>query len=275
MHIIDIHTHIGRWNDANDFNEKDLFNVLDKNAVEYFCVSNLSGMASNPDSPDGKPYLDEIEANEKLLKKFKHFPQALLFAVCEPVHGNPKNIKLILGKHKGKFAGLKLHSEASKLPADSELYDPYMEIAKEFDLPCLFHVGDIKSLYSNPYQIYNLAQRHPDVRVILGHLSCGDLESKIEAIKIMFESVQKNNCKLYCDTSWNGTSIITAMIKNIPIDRIMFGSDAPLNMMRDPYKYNEVANLYIETIEKEYPEYSQQIIQKIFYTNAKEFFKIK
>lgn len=275
MQIFDIHTHIGRWDVDTSFTEKDLLNVLGQNGVGYFGVSHLSAMGLNHATPDKKTFLSELEANEKLFKTFRSLPQALLFAVCEPVHGSPKNIKLLLGKYKGKFKGLKFHSEANQIPADSELYDPYMEIAKEFDLPCLFHSGDLTSPYSSPELIYRIAQRHPDVRVILGHLSNGDVNSKIRAIEIMWESVKNNNCKLYCDTSWNGPVVLINLIKNIPIDRIMFGSDSPMVNMKDPHSYNFMVNSYIHSIEEEFPDRAQELIQKIFYTNAKEFFNIK
>ncbi len=275
MYIFDAHTHIGRWDVNSNFTEKDLFNVLNQNNVEYFCISNLSAMGIDPNKPDRTPFLNEIDANEKLLKKFKSFPQAVILAVCEPVHGSAKNIKLLLGKHKGKFKGLKFHSEANQVPADSELYDPYMEIAKEFDLPCLFHSGDLTSPYSSPELIYNIAKRHPDVKVIMGHLSSGVLESKIRAIEIMWESVQKNNCKLYCDTSWNAAIVVINLIKNIPIERIMFGSDSPMANMLNPSSYNFYVNSVMQAIEDEFPSNAQELIQKVFCTNAKELFKVK
>lgn len=273
--IIDIHTHIGRWNPNTKFSKEDLLNVLSQNGVEYFGVSNLDGIGIDPNKPDITPYHDEISANKKLLKTFKDIKQALLFAVCEPRHGNPKNIKLLLHQNKNKFVGLKFHSEANQVPANSELYDGYLELAKEFDLPCLFHSGDASSPYSSAELIYQLAQRHPDVKIILGHLSNGHKESKIKALQIMHESIQKNNCKLYCDISWCEVDILFALINNIPLDRIMFGSDAPMVNMKDPGIYNWFANNSINMIKANFAGNSEEIIAKIFYGNAKEFFKLK
>lgn len=277
MFIFDAHTHIGRWDENTNFTKEDLLNVLDKNGVEYFCVSNLDGMGIDYSKPDMKPFLGEREANEKLLKTFKYFPQALLYAICEPKHGNPKNIKLLLYKNKGKFVGLKFHSEANQIPANSELYDPYLEIAKEFDLPCLFHSGDLKSPYSSPELIYQLAQRHPDVKIILGHISNGDLESKIRGIEILYESIHKKNCQLYGDFSWCGHALLTEIIKIFSnnIDRIMFGSDSPMVNMIDVNCYNYFVSSSMAAIETYFPDRAEELIQKIFCTNAKNLFKIK
>jgi len=276
--LFDAHTHIGKWDTGeNSFSREDLFDVLDKNAVEYFVVSNLNGIGIDSSKPDFTPFLPEKEANEELIRTFSHFPQAVLLAVCEPRHGSPRALEYLLKKHPGKFAGLKFHSEANRIPANSELYDGYMEIAKKHDLPCLFHSGSIKSAYSSPELIYELAQRHPEVRVILGHLSCGDLDSKIKAVEIMWESICQNNSQLYADFSWCQWNVLIEMIKIFAnnLDRIMFGSDAPMGNMRDPEMYNAFANSLMDKIEETFPDCGDELIQLLFYENAKSLFKIR
>lgn len=273
--VFDIHTHIGRWDLNNKFSSEDLLNVLNRNSVEYFCVSNLDGIGIDPTKPDRMPFYDETSANKKLLKAFKDCKQALLLAVCEPRHGNPQNIKLLLHRNKNKFVGLKFHPEANQIPANSELYDDYLQLAKEFNLPCLFHSGDTSSHYSSPELIYQLAKRHPEVRIILGHLSNGRKESKVRALQIMYESIKEKNCKLYCDISWCEADILFGLINNIPIDRIMFGSDAPMVNMKEPAAYNWFINNFINMIKANFPSKADILIEKIFNENAKEFFKIK
>ena len=49
MGIIDIHTHIGKWDEGNDFSITDLCSVMGQNNVDYFIVSNLDGMGRKPD----------------------------------------------------------------------------------------------------------------------------------------------------------------------------------------------------------------------------------
>lgn len=277
MGIIDIHTHIGRWDVNTDFSVTQLFNVMGKNPVDYFIVSNLSGMGIDPSKEGHAPFLDEKEANKKLYKAFSDYPKALLYAVCEPRHGNAQNIREILTKYKKKFVGLKFHPEANQVPANSELYDPYMKLAKEFDLPCLFHSGAVGSP-SSPELIYELAQRHPDVRVILGHLSAGDVESKIRAIEIMAESVVKNNSQLYCDISFCGGEVTTTLMKSLSnnFDRVLFGSDCPMVNMGDPNMYAHfVNNFVVLPIQQQFPEQADKLIYLIFIGNAKKLFKIK
>lgn len=276
MGIIDIHTHIGRWDDNNNFSVMDLCNVMRQNKVDYFMVSNLDAMGVKP---DGTTFLDEKEANEKLLKAFKSIPQALLYAICNPSAGSPDSLRYLLTrKHKNKFIALKIHSEANQIPANSEIYDGYMKLAKDLDIPCLFHSGDLTSPYSSPELIYELAQRHPDVKVILGHLSAGSPESKLRAIDIIKESVEKNNSKLYCDISFCGPDSTIGLIQALPanIERILFGSDCPMVNMRDPHVYGSFLNNFVAIpVTQVFGPQSEDILYRILVGNAKKLFKIK
>jgi predicted TIM-barrel fold metal-dependent hydrolase len=101
-----------------------------------------------------------------------------------------------------EFVGLKFHPECMKLPADSEKYDKYLELAQEFNKPCLYHSGHIKSRFSSPKLIYKKAQEFPTVPIILGHLSTGPKQSHIEAIDILLDSIESNKANLYVDISW-------------------------------------------------------------------------
>lgn len=56
--------------------------------------------------------------------------------------------------------------------------------------------------YSRPDQIYELAKRHKDVPVILGHMGGNTGNNTKAAVDIMVESIENNSAKLYADISW-------------------------------------------------------------------------
>lgn len=277
MGIIDIHTHIGKWSESVNFVESDLLNVMQQNRVDYFIVSNLSGIGFDPSNENRQPYLDEVEANKEVYLAFKDNPSAFLYAICNPLHGSAENIRTFLKQHRKKFVGLKFHPQMTQLPANSNLYDDYMVMAKEFDIPCLFHCDSLMFPYSNPNVIYELAKRHPDVKVILGHLSTGGVDSKIRAIEVMLESIATGNSQIYCDVSFCQKEVIVQLIKCLPnnLDRILFGSDCPIANMREPESYARfVFDFIIEPVRKEFGNVADDILFHLLIGNAEKLFRI-
>lgn len=277
MKIIDAHTHIGSWScEGSYFTKESLMGIIDSNNVDFFCVSNLDCIDIDISKQGRRPFFDEKEGNLKLIEQFKDEPKAKLLLVCEPKYGNPQNIKEILDKYPGKISGLKFHPEWHTIPCNDSAYDAYMQIANEYDLPVLVHSGHIESSYSSPVLIYDLAKRFPSVPVILGHLSTGGLSSKKEAVKIIKKSIENKNAILYTDISWCDKQSIISLISKLSygINRIMFGTDAPLGNYINPDEYGAFVSSVKSTIEENFPDRAQSIIERVFYLNAKELFKI-
>lgn len=275
MKIIDMHTHVGSWQPENKYFDVDsLLHSFQKVDVEYFCVSNLDVI----DSKYGTdvPIEDEINGNEKLFKLFEDEPRARFLLVCEPRYGNSSNIEFLIEKYKNKISGLKFHPECHKTPANSMLYHPYMELARKYKLPCLFHSGHVKSPYSSPKLIYELAKSYPDVSVILGHLSTGGLSSHKVALKALNASIKTNNSKLFADISWVDIPSIIYAIKSLSpcYDRLMFASDAPLGIYSNQDNYMAFIQAIKEAVELEF-ENKEEILNKLFFQNAKNLFKIE
>ena len=119
---------------------------------------------------------------------------------------------------------LKLMAAAHGYRLNSACVDPVMEVAASLDLPATIHSGSPVSGCSPEY-IAALAQRHPDVKIIMDHM--GYREWTGLAVQAAVE-----NANIYL-----GTTLIAAAepisIKNIvrhgPIgaDRIVFGTNSP------------------------------------------------
>lgn len=246
--IVDSHVHFGKslW---GDFSPEMLIDLINEE-IDYAICSNLEGI----DSPNFK---NELECNLEMLEVSKKFSKLKPLIVCQPnLTEDPNIVRFLLEKHP-EFIGLKLHPECMKLPADSEKYDKYLELAREFKKPCLYHSGHIKSRFSSPNLIYKKAQEFPDVPIILGHLSTGPKQSHIEALEILLDSIENNRATLYVDISWidfafeklnenyEDTLMLINALKNTSkgdfTHRILWASDCPVgkfNQTKESYSTN-------------------------------------
>ena len=246
--IIDSHVHIGN-SEWGNFTPEYLINIIKE--ADYAVCSNLNGI----DSTAG--ICDEYECNTEMLEVAKRYPKLKPLAVCQPnTTENNCVIRNLLENHP-EFVGLKIHPESMRLPADSDKYNKYLELAREFKKPCLYHSGHIKSRFSSPVLIYKKAQEFPEVPVILGHLSTGPKDCHKMAIEILLDAVENDRANLYVDVSWidfaferlnesmeDTLLLIESLRKTRKGDqtyRILWGSDAPVgefNHSRESYLKN-------------------------------------
>ena len=276
--IIDSHIHVGKslW---GDFSPEYLMNIIN-DTVDYAICSNLEGI----DSPVFK---DELDCNIDLLEIVKKYPKLKPLIVCQPnMSENADAVRALLEKYP-EFIGLKMHPECMKLPADSEKYNKYLELARIFHKPCLYHSGHIKSRFSSPSLIYKKAQEFPTVPIILGHLSTGPKQSHIEAINILLDSIENNRANLYVDVSWidfafeelnetyEDTIMLINALKNTTkgdfTHKILWASDCPVgkfNQSKESYQKN------LEIFKQRILEYfkDETLLSNILANNARKLY---
>lgn len=297
--IIDSHVHIGNWSEngvQRDYtNDIDVFikSTLDNgDTVEKVLVSNLDCMTRK----DGGFYSDETVGNKRLLELAAKNPKIAPLATCQPGYGDVENIRKLIRENPDKFVGFKFHPEQLNIPVSDSRYQAYMEFAKEMNLPCLFHSArslDVTypdggigkaSVLSNPEQIYELAKRNKDVKVVMAHWG-GDGEANIDiTTRCIVDSIKKKDAKLYADISWvdcdnpqkpNIKRIIEQLKSENGLDRILFGTDAPLGRFGSKQEYEKTINDIKSMIRREFSSEAEDIIDKIFYSNAKKVFLSK
>lgn len=297
--IIDAHVHVGNWSEnglARDYtNDVDVFikSALDNgDTIETVIVSNLDCMTRK----DGGFYSDETVGNKRLLELAAKNPKIAPLATCQPGYGDVENIRKLVKENPGKFVGLKFHPEQLNIPANDCRYNAYMDFAKEMKLPCLFHsartfdvtypdgsVGKA-SEFSNPMQIYELARKYKNVPVVCAHWG-GDGEANLNfTTKCIIDSIKKKDANLYADISWvdcdnpqkpNIKNIIQQFKTENGVDKILFGTDAPLGRFKSKQEYEKTINDIKAMIKREFPNEADDIIDKIFYSNAKKIFLSK
>lgn len=120
-----------------------------------------------------------------------------------------------------KFKGIKLEVSVN---CRSPKLDIIMEKAKQLDCPVLHHTWykatGKTDCESDPSDIAYLAKRHPDVKIIMAHLSGCGFRGMLDI---------KNLPNVYVDTS--GSQPVAGMIEyavdKLGASRILYGSDAP------------------------------------------------
>lgn len=313
--IIDSHAHIGKFQggqntSAEQLNElaKDTFEVSvngvkQTDEIEYFLVSNLECMYEHE---KGKFLKDEITGNKELLEKCEQNPKLKAELVCEPKNGNAKNIDQLLQEYNDKVFALKFHPQCSSLDANHPSYEPYMQIAKKHNKPCVFHSDRIDT-FASPLKIYELAKKTPEVPVVLYHMSMASGVDKIatishlsqeelnekglnevgkingfqwqnrerwnqDGIDVVKESLAKKDANLYLETSWTKPETVVKAIKEVGEDRVLFGTDAPLGDTVKKESYAKTVSEVKTAIKKEFGEKADGIINKVFFENAQKVF---
>jgi hypothetical protein len=117
--------------------------------------------------------------------------------------------------------GLKLHPTVDGYPADDRALDPYIAIAEDTGCPVACHSAPGEA---DPDHIRRLAQRFPQVPIIMYHTYLGPYEGRRRAARHVRE--QPN---LYLETSWCCSDVVTGLVADVGPDRVLFGSDASID----------------------------------------------
>jgi predicted TIM-barrel fold metal-dependent hydrolase len=121
------------------------------------------------------------------------------------------------------FHGIKLHPTVDGYRADTPSLDPYIEEARSSGRPVACHAAPGTA---DPDHIRALAERFPDVPLIMYHTYLGPDEGRRRAVRHAQEVPN-----LYLETSWCRSDIVLELIEQVGADRVLFGSDASIDGM--------------------------------------------
>ncbi|MBR5304381.1 MAG: amidohydrolase family protein [Candidatus Gastranaerophilales bacterium] len=159
--------------------------------------------------------------------------------------------------------------------------------------------GEIAELdqYSDPELIYKAAKKHPNTPFVIAHMGSGWRESHDRTIDILVQATRNGDANLYSDISWvdidtevvNGHRPKEHIIKAIKelkgigdptwdkgdqSFRLIFGTDTPIGRFGEKNGINDYVS-FVEEIkyairhDKDLAPDAEQIIEDIFYNNAK------
>lgn len=231
---------------------------------------------------------DPLGINELLLIE-SMTPGIKLIGAADPRRGlDPKHltaVRMQLQEHRNKIVALKCYIGYLGAPDDPG-YHPYYKLAREFNLPVIFHTGDAFGLKpdlmkSQPIGIDKIAREYSDLRIILchvgvpWHIDACEIAWKYDNIWLDLSGLVLGNDKfveklLKVDPLPNAIpGLVISDLRNALAymnkwDRVIYGTDLAIISC-------SMAN-YRRFIERIIPEEHHQ---KVFQDNAEELFGVK
>jgi predicted TIM-barrel fold metal-dependent hydrolase len=200
----DIHTHTG-WNDP------DGFAITADKLVEALEI--VDGRAAFFTLADPAGYR---QANDRVLAEAEAVGNGRLVPFCRI---DPRNDGV--GEAERALAagakGIKFHPRAENFRLADPEVEPVIALAHERKLPLIVHAG--RGIPALGRDAVDLAQRYPDVRLILAHAGISDLAWIWREVP--------GTPNLLFDTAWWTAADLLALFAYIPPGQILFGSDAP------------------------------------------------
>ena len=233
MKIIDGHAHIGYiggWADVGITGEQ-LIAQMDRFGIEKTVLCH--------------------EDNQVTLDMMRKYPGRIIGAVyVNPL--NQSTVDSMENYFEKGFKAVKLNPLRHAYCADSEALDPVLHKAEKAGVPVCIHSGHPP--YSLPWQIGLLAERHPDVKVMMIHMGHGVY---IDAALKM----ARRYPNIFLEMSGMPMpSKIREAYETVGNDRIMFGTDTPFH---DPSV--ELQKVLVSGVD-------ETGIRRILYDNAAAFF---
>ncbi|MCX8108300.1 MAG: amidohydrolase family protein [Verrucomicrobiae bacterium] len=214
--IWDVHCHLaGVPGDTPEARLKELIRYADRLGIQRLCV--CMGMDWSHDPTPGRLRHE----NDEVLRAVGFFPERTFgFVYLNPKYTTASIDELRRCVADGPMVGVKLWV-AEK--CSSRLLDPIVRLAVELQAPIYQHTwikvaGNLPG-ESTPFDLVELARRHPDARFICGHCG-GDWELGIRAVR---------SCPNILVELSGGDPVagVTEMaVRELGAARVLFGSDA-------------------------------------------------
>lgn len=241
--IIDSHQHLG---DCSVFDAKvtedELINSLDKNQVDAAIVFPFPGARK------------EEAVHDAIHALTIKYPGRIYGLISINPHRDEKSYFAEVERCvKMGFLGLKIHPQGHACLIHTKDAEKVFIAARKFNLPVIIHTG-LGVPYTLPSLVIPRAKQYSDIKIILAH--AGAYIYSAEAI------VTAEECpNVYLETSWCSPHRIKEFVEKLGPDRVMFGSDLPVNITTELAKYRSILD--------------ENDLEKCLCTTAKNVFKIK
>jgi len=191
--------------------------------------------------PDYEKAVREIEAglaprierrNRWTCDMAEEHPQLFALISVDPVMDGKQMRAEILDKAKNHGAkGVKIQFAGQRLfPYDRRLWPAY-EAVQELDLALLAHSGRSESptQYAEPKYFGEVLLRFPKLRLVLAHIGA-DFYDQARALATKYPNVSFDCSGLLRPTHFKlSDKELVALFRDIGVERILFGSDFPVN----------------------------------------------
>jgi len=262
--IIDAHLHtyqtreIGlqakQGSNATDYagTPDELLPIMEKNNISRAVMVNMlpladmrdAAIASLPTSlseAERQQALKEIDArmlsrlerrNAWTCSLSRENPGLVTFITLDPLMDEQTMVNEILDKVNNQGArGIKLHPGSQRhFPNDRRLWPAY-RTAQELGLPIISHAGTFLAplQYAQPRNFEEVLRSFPNLTLVMAHLGMGFFDESVSLARA-YPNLQFDCCAIVSHTEAEGglsDAAFTALIREIGVERVMFGSDFP------------------------------------------------
>ncbi len=263
--IIDSHTHIGT---ALNFHMPAdmLIAAMDACGVEFTLATNIESVEVDHQQQliQDTNQITQLESARRMIQIVKQTPDRIggliwLKPLTETV---TKEIETFIVENKQFIYGLKFHPYHSKVPFNDERMIPYFEMATHLNLPIVTHTAGDEC--SHPKHVYEMAKKYPHLNFVMVHMGLGT--DNEEAISLIAKLPN-----LFGDSTWVQPEKVLKAIEICGPDKIMFGSDAPINGV-NTYENEKSYRFYFNEMHQ---VVSPQTYEAFMGGNARRLFNIK
>jgi len=221
--IIDAHAHLGTCRVFDlDVSEHLLLEKLESNGVDALIVQPFPG------APDPAAVHNRIAALAE-----RHPGGIYGLASLNPHIGHDAyRAELTRCVRDLGFVGVKIHTIGHAMNPQSKDADMVVRLAQELGIAVMVHTG-AGIPFALPAMVIPLAQRYPDVPIVLAHGGYGIFGAEALTAAQMCANV-------FIEPSWAPSSGIAGMIRTLGADRVLFGSDMPINQAPELAKYRTI-----------------------------------
>jgi len=222
--VIDAHVHFGEKCEIFGFGvtEDVLIGTMNKVGIDKAIVQN----------PGGIP--DAIKGHDDIAALAKKYP-GRIYGICSinPIkYGIDKTLaEMERTARKLNFRGVKIHTLAWCLTPSNPFSTEMIEKARNLGIAVIVHTGG--TTMGAPSLVEPVAKKYPDVTFVLNH--AGWLHWYSDA-----ENVARNCQNVVLETSWSAIYDIGSAIATLGADRVMLGTDFPINMATEVAKYKSL-----------------------------------
>ena len=219
--VIDCHGHNGRswhWIPYND--ALGIITTMDRVGIDMFCISSMQALTG-----------DYRAGNDEMISLTQKYPDRFIgYAVANPRYVDEIEAELERCFQYEGVRAIKIHptTYAHCYPINGPSYEPVWEFAKRHNCPVLTHAGPRSERHTcGPDLIADVARRHPEVNLIIGHAGSYDswqaLDDHIQVVQ------QHENLFLDISTMNRFYRSIDYMVDKVGSERVLFGSDGPFH----------------------------------------------
>lgn len=259
MQIVDAHAHIYSKPTLRQ-SEDEILASMRKYGVAFSLISNCDG----GEFPSGVAEKVKKTTTLKCLKQVLAFvnrhPARLGAAIwIRPVmeSGPSEELKAFVKENRARIYALKFHPYCEQTPISSPLLEPWLKWAEEEGFPIIVHTAEDE--WSDIDHLVKTALAHPRLRFVAAHLQlCSDNSKGFAAIL--------KTPNIYGDTAWVKMKIAAKVLREIGSDRMMFGTDNPIDGV------DTLANPIYQAYFRNQSRLSRALYENLMGNNAISFF---